>query len=223
MARQKRKKFAEVEKSDLIVQPGKELFETTAGNWGEKVFENDKPLVLELGCGRGEYTIGLARHFPDKNFIGVDIKGDRIFKGIKAAEEEGLDNVAFLRIMIQELDKHFAEKEVSEIWVTFPDPRPKKRDAKRRLTSERFLKMYYRILKDRGLFHLKTDARDLFDFTLEEIEKFPKENLIHTFDLYQSPYRDDHFEIKTRYEEKFMAEGFTINYLRFNIITDKQT
>lgn len=223
MARQKRKKFEEVEKSERIVQPGKELFGKTAGQWGEKVFGNDKPIVLELGCGRGEYSVGLARVFPDKNFIGVDIKGDRIFKGIKAADNEGLKNVAFLRIMIQELDQHFYENEISEIWVTFPDPRPRKRDAKRRLTSERFLQMYYKILKEGGLFHLKTDARELFEFTLEEIEKFPKENLVYTFDLYQSAHRDDHFGIKTRYEEKFMAEGFSINYLRFNIIADKQT
>ena len=137
MARQKRKKFAENELRDNIVQPGKEKFGQLKSRWGEVQFGNDNPIVLELGCGRGEYTVGLARLFPDKNFIGVDIKGDRMFKGSKAAEEEGLENVAFLRIMIQDIEEHFAENEVDEIWVTFPDPRPKKRDAKRRHTSPR--------------------------------------------------------------------------------------
>ncbi len=221
MARQKRKKFAEIESLDNIVQEGKINFGKLKGKWASDFFKNDKPIVLELGCGRGEYTVGLARLFPDKNFIGVDIKGDRMYKGSKAAVEEKLENVAFLRIMIQEIEEHFAENEISEIWVTFPDPRPRNRDIKRRLTSERYFKKYYQLLKDGGLFHLKTDSRPLFDFSLEVIEKLPKDNLIYTFDLYQSDYKDDHFGIKTRYENKFMSEGFSINYLRFNIISKK--
>ncbi|MEQ8359205.1 MAG: tRNA (guanosine(46)-N7)-methyltransferase TrmB [Cytophagales bacterium] len=221
MARQKKKKFAENELRQNLIQPGKAEFGKLKGKWASDFFKNDKPIVLELGCGRGEYSVGLARLFPNKNFVGVDIKGDRMYKGSKAAEEENLNNVAFLRIMIQEIDEHFAENEISEIWITFPDPRPRNRDIKRRLTSERYFKKYYHLLKDGGLFHLKTDSKLLFDFTLELTEKLPKEKLVFTNDLYNSELKDEHFGIKTRYEEKFMKEGFSINYLRFNIISNK--
>ncbi len=223
MARQKRKKFAENENQENIVQPGKENFGKLKGKWKEDFFKNSNPIVLELGCGRGEYTVGLANLFPEKNFIGIDIKGDRIYKGSKAAEENDLQNVGFLRIMIQELEEHFDENEVDEIWITFPDPRPRNKDIKRRLTSGRYLDKYYKILRDHGLIHLKTDSRPLFDFTLETIETYHKENLEFTFDLYNSNLKEANFGITTRYEKKFMAEGFTINYLRFNIIPDKKT
>lgn len=204
-----------------FVQPDQNDFGKLKGKWASSFFKNDNPIVLELGCGRGEYSVGLARLFPHKNFIGVDIKGDRMYKGAKIAEDENLKNVAFLRIIIQEIEEHFAENEISEIWVTFPDPRPRNRDIKRRLTSDRYFDKYYRLLTNGGLFHLKTDSRPLFDFSLEVIEKLPKENLIYTFDLYSSDYKDDHHGIKTRYENKFMKEGFSINYLRFNIISKK--
>lgn len=217
MARQKRKKFAVVEQLDHVIQPGKDLFGKLKGKWNKAIFKNDNDIVLELGCGRGEYTIGLAERFKDKNFIGIDIKGDRIFKGALKAREDNMKNVAFLRIKIQELIDHFGEDEVSEIWITFPDPRPKKRDEKRRLTSLRFMNMYYKILKNGGRIHLKTDSKDFFQFTIDSLKNYQTENIVSTFDLYNSALNEDHFGIMTRYEEKFTAQGFSINYIRFNI------
>lgn len=217
MSRQKRKKFAVNLESDNVIQDGKENFKKLKGQWKKEHFKNDHPLVLELGCGRGEYTVGLAKHFPDKNFIGIDVKGDRIYKGSQEAYEYNLQNVAFLRIMIQDIEDHFGENEVDEIWITFPDPRPKKRDIKRRLTSNRFMEAYYRLLKNEGKIFFKTDSEPLFDFTLEVMEELSKTNFEYTKDLYNSELNKEHFGIQTRYEKKFTSEGFNINYLRFNI------
>ena len=142
MGRSKLDKFKDNAQSDYVIQPGKDIFDSIKGHWRDEFFRNNNPLVLELACGRGEYTIGLARIFPDRNFVGVDIKGPRIWRGMKIAEEEHLSNVGFLRGYIQNLEDFYEENEVDEIWVTFPDPRPKGRDERRRLTNERFLDIF---------------------------------------------------------------------------------
>ena len=215
MSRRKLERFAENTDNPHIVQAGKPIYETIKGNWANVQFNNQNPIVLELACGRGEYTVGLAREFPDKNFIGVDIKGGRIWKGAKTAAQDGLANAAFLRIYIQNLSDFFAPGEVSEIWITFPDPRPKGRDAKRRLTHPRFLKMYRSLLTEGGTVHLKTDSTPLFDYTLALLETAPVTELEYTFDFYKSASANEHHGIKTKYEQLFTAKGENIKYLRF--------
>lgn len=218
--RNKLKRFAENAERRNIIEPGKELYEEIKGNWQEVFFQNNRPITLELACGRGDYTIGLARHFPERNFIGVDIKGSRIWYGSSAAEEEGLQNVAFLRTHILGIENFFAENELSELWITFPDPRPRDRDERRRLTHPRYLKMYQRLLQDGGLFHLKTDDRPFFDFTLEMLGQFPHKNLVSTTDLYNSPLLEEHFGIQTTYEKRWLGEGKKINYLRCQLLKE---
>jgi tRNA (guanine-N7-)-methyltransferase len=216
MGRRKLDKFRDNESSVLVIQPGKEIFERIRANWNQLYFRNQHPLILELGCGRGEYTVGLARLFPEKNVIGIDIKGSRIWNGSQAALKQGLTNVAFLRIQIQQLDSFFNEDEVEEIWITFPDPRPRDRDEHRRLTHPRFLNMYSRILKPGGWVHLKTDNVKLFCFTLETLASLDNVmHLEHTDDLYNSALVENHFGLRTTYEQKFLEEGIAIKYLRF--------
>jgi tRNA (guanine-N7-)-methyltransferase len=201
-----------------IIQPADPRASSIKGNWHNSIFKNDNPIVLELACGKGEYTTGLAKVYPDKNFIGVDIKGSRIWYGSTYAMENNLKNVAFLRSLIHHLDVFFNPGEVSEIWITFPDPRPKTGDAKRRLTHPRFLELYRKVLVKGGLVHLKTDNTPLFEFSLETLEKYPTvSDLIFTHDLYQSPMNEEHFGIKTYYEAKFHAEGENIKYLKFRL------
>jgi tRNA (guanine-N7-)-methyltransferase len=211
--RNKLTRFAENEERYNIIQPGKPSFETIGGNWNNH-FGNNNPITLELGCGRGEYTIGLARQYPNRNYIGIDIKGARIFYGSRIAEDEGLANVAFLRIKILEIDKYFADSEVDEIWMTFPDPRPKDRDEKRRMTHPRYFNLYQQIIKDGGWFHLKTDATPFFDFALESLKEIPHSDLVYTHDLYAHTLLEEHGGLQTRYEKKFLEEGKKINYLR---------
>ncbi|MGD1961293.1 MAG: tRNA (guanosine(46)-N7)-methyltransferase TrmB [Fulvivirga sp.] len=215
MARGKLKRFAENMTRHNVIEPGKPLFETIKGSWN-KHFNNENPISLELTCGRGEYTIGLARLFPDRNYIGIDVKGDRIWKGAGIALEEGLDNVAFLRIHLLELARFFESNEVDEIWITFPDPRPKDRDEKRRVTHTRYFDIYKSILRKNGWIRLKTDNTGLFEYTLEAL-KGRKDiiDLAYTFDLYHSDVRPECHEIRTKYEEKFSAEGHDIKYLKF--------
>ena len=224
MARKKERRFSQVEASDLVVQPGKDLFERTKGQWRSQQFGNDNPIVLELACGRGEYTVGLAGHYPDRNFIGVDIKGDRIWKGCMYAQEHNLKNVAFLRCVIQNLHDHFEADEVDEIWIVHPDPRPKNYDAKRRLTFPRFLNMYKTLLAKDGWVRLKTDDIDLFDWSLETIQEFGCRDLTYTKDLYSSPLWEEHHGIVTRYEKMFHeGEGRKINYLKFRFLESDET
>lgn len=214
MSRKKLLRFQQNTESHNVIEPGKPLFESIKGNWLRDYFQNLNPIVLELGCGMGEYTVGLARVFTNKNFIGVDIKGDRIARGSQAALGEQLKNVAFVRTKIQEIERFFDENEVDEIWITFPDPRPRNKDIKRRLTSPRFIEMYRRIIKPRGLLHLKTDSESLFDYSLDVLQNTLLQDVVFTKDLYQSALANDHFGIKTKYEGIFSAQGFKINYLR---------
>jgi tRNA (guanine-N7-)-methyltransferase len=199
-----------------VIEAGKDLYTKIRGKWRSDYFKNEKPITVELACGRGEYTIGLAELFPDRNFIGVDIKGDRIWKGSSWAIEKNLKNVAFLRTQILNIESFFTPGEVDEIWLTFPDPRPRKRDAKRRLTSSRFLEMFSNLLSAGAWFRFKTDNTALFEFSLQEIQRRTDVvNLRVTSDLYASDLADECHNIKTRYEEMFSAKGEKIKYLRF--------
>jgi tRNA (guanine-N7-)-methyltransferase len=218
MGRKKQERFRQNEISENIIQPGKEIYLKIKGKWHEH-FRNDHPVILESGCGRGEYTVGLAAVYPHQNYVGADIKGSRIWKGSSIANKEGYTNAAFLRTKLQNLSDFFAPGELSEIWITFPDPRPKEGEEKLRLTSPRFMDMYREILQPNGKVHLKTDSVLLFEYTLEllqsgEIKDI--EDLIFTRDLYSdSVLLPLHHGIQTTYEKKFMAEGFKINYLSF--------
>lgn len=211
-----RKKSFRIEQNKVqenVIQEGKPLFTSIKNHWGKEFFKNCNPIVLELGCGKGEYTVGLAKLFPEKNFIGVDIKGDRIAVGSEKATEGGLKNVAFLRTKIHELESFFDENEVSEIWITFPDPQVLQSGERRRLTNPRFLEIYKKILKQDGCLHLKTDSSSFFDYTLKTLNSFGVRELTYTMDLYNSSLNVRHYGIKTRFEEIFTAKGFSINYL----------
>ncbi|MFN3803060.1 tRNA (guanosine(46)-N7)-methyltransferase TrmB [Belliella pelovolcani] len=219
MGRNKLQRFKENEENRNVIQAGKPTFETIKGNWNKVQFENDQPIVVELACGRGEFTVGLAREYPAQNFIGVDIKGSRIWKGSTIAIQEGLENVAFLRTQIQQLSDFFSVEEISELWITFPDPFPRDGDEKRRLTSPKFLEMYKPLLKSSGVIHFKTDNTGLFDYTLELLQsRNDIEILAHTYDFYQSDYKDDHHGIQTRYEKIFSDKGEKIKYLKFKFV-----
>lgn len=219
MSRKKLQRFKENEANRNVVQAGKPIFETIKGNWNKAQFLNAQPIVVELACGRGEFTVGLARQYPNANFIGVDIKGSRIWKGSTIAIREGLENVAFLRTQIQELEKYFDSGEISELWITFPDPFPREGDEKRRLTSGKFLDMYKPLLVKGGIVHFKTDNTGLFDYTLELLgRRKDVEIFLFTYDFYVSPYRDEHHGIQTRYEKMFSEKGEKIKYLKFKFI-----
>jgi len=216
MGRNKLARFKQNEENYNVIQEGKPLFEKIKGNWKASQFENENPIVVELACGRGEFTVGLARENSQQNFIGVDIKGSRIWKGSTIAISEGLDNVAFLRTQIEQLDKFFGNSEIHELWITFPDPRPRDGDEKKRLTSPRFLEMYKPLLDEEGIVHLKTDNTGLFEYTLELLQgRDDIKGLEWTSDFYSSDYQLEHFGIKTRYEKIFSDKGEKIKYLRF--------
>jgi len=218
--RQKLRRFAENKERENVLEQGKPLYETIKGKWNSLYFHNNQPIILELACGRGEYSIGMASQFPQKNFIGIDVKGDRLWKGSTTALKEDLQNVAFLRANILTLDNFFETDEVDDIWIVHPDPRPRKRDIKRRLTSERFLDIYKRILKKNGWVRLKTDNSPFFEFTLEVLSsRNDILNLKTTTNLYNSELLADHFGIQTKYEQKFVDLGYQINYLKFKFDT----
>lgn len=213
MGKDKLRKFAEVATFKNVVQldAGKEY----KGKWSSAFFGNDKPLVLELACGKGEYTVNLAKLFPDRNFIGIDYKGNRIWRGAKTALEEGIDNVGFLRIQIETILEHFAEDEIAEIWITFPDPQPQDSREKKRLTNPAFLERYKTILKEDGVMHLKTDSDFFFNYTVEQIDLLKLKKLKETTDLYQSDLVDEVLSIKTYYERKYLAIDKSINYVQW--------
>lgn len=212
----KLERFRIISERANVIEPGKELFGIIKGQWNNLYFTNSRPMTVELACGRGEYAVALAKLFPERNYIGVDIKGDRIWKGSTLALEQNLTNIGFLRANILNLDVFFDAGEVDELWITFPDPRPKKRDIKRRLTSGRFLELYKKVLRPWGYVRLKTDNTGLYEYTLEELgQRADIEDLACTEDVYQSPLRAECFEVKTRYEEMFASQGEKIKYLRF--------
>jgi tRNA (guanine-N7-)-methyltransferase len=193
---------------------------TIKGRWNSEIFKNNNPIVLELGCGKGEYTVSLAEKFPDTNFIGIDIKGARMWRGAKTANEQNLPNVAFLRTRIEFINSFFSSDEVNEIWITFPDPHPGGRNSNKRLTSPWFLNSYRLFLKDKGLIHLKTDNIELHEFTMRTITYNNLETIFTTKDLY-SEHRDNILSIKTHYEKIFLSAGMKITYLSFRLEKDK--
>lgn len=213
MSRQKLPRFLHNLNADNVIERGKPLYTTIKGRWREEYFKNDNPIVLELACGKGEYTIGLAKQFPDKNFIGIDIKGDRIARGSKIAYDNNLKNVCFLRTGIRYLEEFFEENEVSEIWLIHPDPQPRDKDEKKRLTNAYFLNLYNKILAKNGAFRLKTDNPTLYEYSLISIPEVNFGISNHTSDLYSSDLLDHHYGIKTHYERIFTEKGFTINYI----------
>jgi tRNA (guanine-N7-)-methyltransferase len=217
MSRQKLVRFQEIGERINIVEKGSQRFQQIKGNWNSLIFQNDNPVNLELACGRGEYTIGLSKVFPEQNFIGVDIKGERLWKGSTHALEENLLNAAFLRNYILDLEEAFAPGEVNDIWIIHPDPRPKDRDVKRRLTYHRFLDIYKRIQGGKGTIYFKTDNTELYLWTLNEVlpARTDIANLHFTEDLHKSKYLGEHYDITTKYELKFSEKGETIKYLRF--------
>jgi len=212
MGRVKAKRFVYNANDPRIVQSGKDFFDHAKGNWRKDFFGNDNPIILELACGRGEYTTGLAQYFPDKNFIGVDKKGDRMHVWLQDASEKWLTNIWFLRTIIHHLDRFFAEDEVDAIWIVHPDPRPKQGDARRRLTHPRFLALYENILVSGWLLYLKTDDADLFAYSLEMFAQEWWELLAQTNDLHMSDLLSDHYGIQTHYEKKWIGQWRTIHY-----------
>jgi len=219
LPRSKLKKFQAITALTNVIEPSKEIYKEVKGFWQEKVFKNSNPIVLEIGCGYGEYTVGLAEMFPHRNFVGIDIKGERIWQGAVNSFEKNLGNAAFLRAQINRLPDFFKEGEAAEIWITFPDPRPRDKDIKRRLTSQRFLEIYKQIAASNSLIHLKTDNLDLFNFSYNLLKDNEQKNFIknlqYTFDLYDSNLQNFTFGLQTRYEKLFLPEVKTIKYLQF--------
>ena len=188
------------------------------GVWAEKHFKNDNPITLELACGRGEYTLGLSERFPSRNFIGLDVKGARIWKGSSIAIEKKLNNAAFLRTRIEQIGLFFDENEISEIWITFPDPFLRKGKENRRLTSPYFINQYRKVLHPNGTINLKTDSEELYEFTLETIGNDKKCKLIyHDDDIYSKDLVTEELEIKTYYEKMHLEAKKTIKYVKFTI------
>ncbi|MEL6539648.1 MAG: tRNA (guanosine(46)-N7)-methyltransferase TrmB [Bacteroidota bacterium] len=213
--RKKLKRFAENAQRSNIIEPGKAIYTNIKGQWNTAYFGNTSDLVVELACGKGAYTLGLAQMFSNKNFVGVDIKGARLWTGSTQAITEKLSNVVFLRARIEELDSFFAAKEISTLYIPFPDPHPRSRDAKRRLTSPRFWALYRQLLQPDGQVHFKTDNDALFEYTLQVLQAERIKNLTYTRDLYASPLLAEHHGIQTAYEQQFLAQDIKISYLRF--------
>ncbi|MEM1325471.1 MAG: tRNA (guanosine(46)-N7)-methyltransferase TrmB [Bacteroidota bacterium] len=220
--RNKLQKFAEIysyphvfenfnpKEPKLLGEQGKEV--ELKGQWASTFFQNEHPITLELACGKGDYTIGLARRFPDRNFIGVDIKGARIWRGAKTALEDNLLNVAFLRTRIEQLHYFFGAQEVADIWITFADPFLSK--PNRRLTNPKFLDMFHPLLQPDGYIHLKTDSLDLYEYTLEVMQDVTNYKIVYqNDDIYSSELYDDALEIKTFYEISHLKAGKTIKYI----------
>ena len=211
MGRNKLRKFKDITNRENVFERCDQYIK---GNW-VNYFKNNNPIILEIACGQGEYTIGLARQFKNKNIIGVDIKGHRIWTGSEIAIKESLHNAAFLRTQVSYIENFFMPNEVDEIWIIFPDPRPSKKDTKRRLTSLFFLDIYKNMMKPGGKLHVKTDNNILFEYTLEVLkQKKNVSKLRYTFDLYRSKYNEIHLGIKTKYEHIFDAQGCSIKYLQ---------
>ncbi|MEX2484431.1 MAG: tRNA (guanosine(46)-N7)-methyltransferase TrmB [Brumimicrobium sp.] len=224
MSKNKLFRFAEMKEMDHVFEPPLDRIKNGTinykGNWNQNVFKNDNPIILELGCGKGEYAVGLAKKYPNKNFVGVDIKGARMWVGAKQCLEEGIKNVVFLRTKVDFINKLFGKNEVSEIWLTFSDPQPNK--PNKRLTSKIFVDRYREILKPGGIIHLKTDSDILFESTEIEIKENKYNCTFFTWDLYGEIENlpesiKDILHIKTHYEELFTARGHQIKYCQFQI------
>lgn len=219
MAKHKLQRFDEMAGFSHVFQPSTEICRSDSfsmkGKWASEYFKNNNPIVLELGCGKGEYTVGLAEKFLNKNFIGVDIKGARMWRGAKTAIDNKLTNVAFVRCRIDNICSIFGTEEINEIWITFPDPQPGK--AKKRLTSPKFLNHYTNFLQKTGFVNLKTDNTMLYEYTLNVINHNNLNPVKNTEDLYNSDISDDILSIKTHYESLFLKQGIPIKFIRFQL------
>ncbi len=203
--------YSKVKKSDFYLK----------GNWAKEFFKNDNPIILELGCGKGEYTVQLAKKFPEINFLGIDIKGARIWKGATSSMKQGLKNAGFLRTNIEIIDQFFGENEVDEIWLTFPDPQMKK--TRKRLTATNFISKYRHFLKPNGIIHVKTDSNFQFTYTCAMVEENKLEVITKIEDVYNSGQLTDILSIKTFYEKQWLSRGITIKYISFRIEGGKLT
>lgn len=212
MGQKKLIRFEAIRHFDNVLEYPKDM----PGQW-KQFFKNEHPITLELACGKGEYAVGLGRLYPSRNFIGIDIKGNRIWRGAKTALEEGLNNVAFLRSQIDKVADYFQPGEVAEIWITFPDPQLRASRAKKRLTHPRFLRLYQRFLQSNGLVHLKTDSPDLYEFTLTVINLFGLEVIDQSGDVYANTDIKQELQIKTHYEGLDIAQSNRIHYLCFRL------
>lgn len=214
--RKKLLRFEDNKHAKNLIQEDSALFHSLKGKWNKAFFEHKQPITLEVGAGRGEYTIGLAEKFPNRNFIGIDVKGDRLWYGSQYALQNNLSNVGFLRIRAEQLTEFFGENEVEEIWITFPGPRPKNTEAHRRLTHDRFLDLYKTILTPDGSVHVKTDSELVYTYTLQQIQNRDDVELIcKTGDLYHSHLVEQHYGIQTQFEKKFLKQNKTIKYVAF--------
>ena len=212
MAQKKLLRFAQIKEFDNVF----EYPQNMQGAWRTH-FKNDHPVLLELACGRGEYTVNLAQLHPQKNFIGIDVKGNRMYIGAKNALDNNIENAAFLRTQIEKLPEYFAVEEVDEIWITFPDPQLRLSKAKKRLTHPRFLRLYKNVLKQNGPIHLKTDSPDLYDFTKKVIAMYGLNLLEDTSDAYAMENIAPELKIKTHYESLDIAGSKKIHYLKFTL------
>jgi tRNA (guanine-N7-)-methyltransferase len=216
VGKDKLRKFAEIDTFHNVYQmeEGKSL----KGRWAPEHFKNSRPVVLELACGKGEYAVNMAKFFPEKNFIGIDLKGNRLWRGARTGVDEKIDNLAFLRIQIEDIAEYFAENEVDEIWITFPDPQPQDSREKKRLTFPGFLDKYRKFLKPGGKVNLKTDNDGLYNYTVEKVAELGLPCHIKTDHLYTSEFYDEVLKIKTHYERIYLKQDKNINYIQFELI-----
>lgn len=221
MGKNKHKRFSENLTFRCMIQPEFDAIfhkdHPLKGQWQTDHFGNNNPIVLEIGCGRGEYTVALARQHPELNFIGIDIKGARMWRGAKTATEEGLSNAAFLRTRIEFIESFFAQNEVSQIWITFPDPQLKKQRASKRLTSPIFLAKYADFLSSNGVIHLKTDSQHLHEYTKALLTENQITPLVCNNDIYGTGLADEKLAIKTTYEARFLGMGLPITYIQWSL------
>jgi tRNA (guanine-N7-)-methyltransferase len=226
LGKNKLKKWSAIDGYSHVIQPAmEEVFNKDfhlKGRWREDFFKNNNPLVLELGCGKGEYSVSLARLYPEKNFIGIDIKGARIWRGATDASTDNLTNVAFIRTRIELISSFFGGEEVDEIWITFPDPQAKTRRAKKRLTGPLFLNMYSKFIKPSGVIHLKTDSTELYEYTAKVIQANSLEVLHSTRDLYSWSPDNEILGIRTYYEQIYLNQGKKITYTAFILNPESQ-
>jgi tRNA (guanine-N7-)-methyltransferase len=221
VGKDKHKRFAENATFPNLIQPTfEEVFNrdySLKGKWSSDIFQNNNSIILELGCGKCEYTVELAKKYPGNNFIGVDVKGARIWRGAKDCLEQHVPNARFLRTRIEFIRSFFSTDEITEIWITFPDPQMQKSRRNKRLTSSRFLEAYSKFLINKGIIHLKTDNTVLFNYTLDIIKKNNLSLIIQTDNLYESPHSGLTHGVKTFYEKMYLAEGIPICYVQFDL------
>lgn len=224
MGKNKLSKFADLNSYEHVIQASYKQVQTEGfqyqGKWSEKFFGNNNPVILELGCGKGEYAVKLAMHFPEFNFVGLDIKGARMWKGATRAKEKGLKNVGFLRTNIENIRMFFGENEVAEIWLTFPDPQMKR--SRKRMTATNFMDKYRPIMVPNGIIHLKTDSKFMYQYTEAMVAENEFEVIRKTEDLYHSELLDEILSIKTFYEKQWLDRGITIKYLSFKLSHQNQ-